>query len=291
MYSNFNRIKPSKPKIPLLFRFVRWIYPKLEQYTPSLAEALATGLFLRPLRTSIQPVAIELEKSAHQYKLTFGDKCVHAYKWGEGPYILFSHGWSSRAMQFHTIIKALLADGFSVIAFDHYGHGKSGGHTSNVILFSNAIAAFTEEEKIIGIVGHSLGAAGALLTVKKKVLKLKTVIIAPPVTRRAIIDTFMAKIKAKKDLLPIMDKYCLKHFGAPFEKFTAESFAEEIRPFPLLIIHDKKDRESPLSESEYLAEKMPFAKIVITEKLGHNRILHEAEVTRLISDFMSESLS
>ena len=41
--------------------------------------------------------------------------------------VLISHGYAEHSGRFHHYIRALAADGWRVVAFDHYGHGKSEG--------------------------------------------------------------------------------------------------------------------------------------------------------------------
>lgn len=151
----------------------------------------------------------------------------------------------------------------------------------------DAIIKIVGMENIQAIVSHSLGGAAAIWAEKQHKKHLKTVVIAPPVTAAEIMKTFMSKIRATNDILPAVDAYTLKKFGLPFRHYTLELLAEGIHEFPLLIFHDQNDRDSPLSESKLLKEKMPFAELQITQKLGHNRILHDPGVGQKILDFLS----
>jgi pimeloyl-ACP methyl ester carboxylesterase len=278
----------KKVKIPMLFRFIRWVVPKLEKLNPILVEKLSVAIFLRPFRMPVSQNAVEIESSAIQTKTIIDGNAIQTYKWGNGPYVLLVHGWSSCAMQFHTMIKHLLESGHSVLAFDAYGHGKSPGNKSTVLYIRDAVANLCKNNIVIGIVGHSLGSAGSILAIKENSFHIPTVIIAPNVTKEAIIKIFIDKIKAKQNLSTAFDNYCIKHYGAPFKEFTLERFSDDLHEFPLLIIHDEKDRESLLSESQYLSEKLKFSRLAVTKGLGHNRILHDSDTIKLMSEFIDE---
>jgi len=47
---------------------------------------------------------------------------------------------------------------------------------------------------------------------------------------------------------------------------------------PLLVLHDRDDREVRLEDVERLAELWPGATLELTESLGHRRILRDAGV-------------
>lgn len=276
--------KTKKVQIPFLFRFVRWFYPKLESFSPRMAEKFALFIFLRPLRIPEFPKAKDLFVRAELFRIE--DDSVQCYKWGSAPYTLLVHGWSSRAMQLHPIITALLNKNKGVISFDAYGHGKSSGNTSSMLKIRDSINTLSEQFEIDGIVAHSLGGASTLLAEKEKSYKRKTIVIAAPVSAEMITQTFMDKIKAKRDILPAFNKFCEKEFGIPFTDFTLSIISENIEEFPFMIIHDEKDRESPISEAEMLYSIMPFAKFIRTQRLGHNRILKDEKVLEEILGFL-----
>ena len=53
----------------------------------------------------------------------------------------------------------------------------------------------------------------------------------------------------------------------------------EVEPVPpLLVIHDRADKEVPCAEGEALAAAWPNGSLVTTVGLGHRRILHDQAV-------------
>ena len=67
---------------------------------------------------------IEILGQAQKETLRFYDFDIQLYTWKGGEKeILLIHGWEGQAGNFSDIIKALLADGFTVHAFDGPSHG------------------------------------------------------------------------------------------------------------------------------------------------------------------------
>ena len=54
-----------------------------------------------------------------------------------------------------------------------------------------------------------------------------------------------------------------------------------------LVMHDHDDPELPASEGEGLARVLPVAKVVLTEGLGHRRILRDSRVVGRAVDFIA----
>ena len=60
-------------------------------------------------------------------------------------------------------------------------------------------------------------------------------------------------------------------------KWSDYSLARSAREMtaPLLIIHDRDDRETYWSEGNALAQAWPGARLITTEGLGHRKVLRE----------------
>jgi non-heme chloroperoxidase len=80
---------------------------------------------------------------------------------GEGPTVLFVHGYTSRVLEWNVVWDALLARGFRVIAFDQRGHGRStlGSDGVGSEPMAADVAAVLEHFDIRDgiLVGHSMG--------------------------------------------------------------------------------------------------------------------------------------
>ena len=89
------------------------------------------------------------------------------YAWGEGPTILFVHGWTNHSGTWQSYIAQLVDSGYRVVAFDAPAHGQSSGSVLTPVRYMTVINAFIEN---IGmphaIVGHSYGAMCAVLSLR-----------------------------------------------------------------------------------------------------------------------------
>ena len=56
---------------------------------------------------------------------------------------------------------------------------------------------------------------------------------------------------------------------------------------PALVVHDRGDREVPFEHGETLARSWPGARLMVTEGLGHRRILRDPEVVRAVVEAVS----
>ena len=62
------------------------------------------------------------------------------------------------------------------------------------------------------------------------------------------------------------------------EEMQAFGIAPSMR-IPLLVIHDRDDKEVPFRIGREIAATWPGAELILTEGLGHQRILRDAGVT------------
>jgi pimeloyl-ACP methyl ester carboxylesterase len=60
---------------------------------------------------------------------------------------------------------------------------------------------------------------------------------------------------------------------------------------PVLVIHDRYDREVPWSDGLAIAQAWPRASFLSTSGLGHRRILRDGTVTARAAAFVSERLT
>jgi len=59
---------------------------------------------------------------------------------------------------------------------------------------------------------------------------------------------------------------------------------------PLLVIHDRQDREVPLEDGERVAREAADGRLLVTDGLGHRRILRDAAVAAEAVRFLAEGL-
>ncbi|USH04296.1 lysophospholipase [Grimontia kaedaensis] len=194
------------------------------------------------------------------------------YKLGSGPTWVLTHGWSGSSNQFFPLMEHIVEAGFTALAYDHPGHGKSEGKEGSIPAFLNALdGILNQQEKIEGVVAHSMGGA-TLLESEHPSLQGKPIILVAPVLKYW--DNLFGTIEASG--------YSMKLFKEVIASVGQEYNVriEDIDPFvklgkrqsPVVIVHDKGDRFAPFGVSKE-ATIYDHVTLVETEGLGHGRVL------------------
>lgn len=279
------RHSPSELRIKALrlgFRALRWL-------SPDLAQRGAERLFSSPRRHR-EPDA---ERTARQCGRTFhfvsNGLRLRGQAWGEGPAILCLHGWEGRGTQFHAFIEPLTEAGFSVLTFDQPGHGGSQGRRSGPLEWAQATRDLVAQVgPIHGLVAHSLGAAGAAIAMDHGVHVPRAVFLAPPAKPDPYYDNVLALLGFPASEHPAAFAAYAQRTGLPPERIRLHSLASRLAA-PMLVIHDRGDREVPWSDGEAIASAWPSANLLTTEGLGHRRILRDAAVIEAAVAFLRKA--
>jgi pimeloyl-ACP methyl ester carboxylesterase len=250
----------------------------------------AAKLFTTPIKHTIPKRELVMEQISTQKKLHIPtiNKTVVVYQYGQSnKKVLLVHGWSGRGTQLVKIADTLINTGYSTISFDAPAHGKSPG---NQTIMTDFIAAILEIEKQYGpfesAVGHSLGGMSILNAIKKG-MKLNTaIIIGSGDVIQDIIEDFIAKLQLKPNLATDLRLHFEKKYGEKMNDYSAYKAAKEIT-IPVLVIHDKDDPEVPVKAGQHIYDHLKNGKLLLTEGLGHRKILGDAEVIQRTVQFMS----
>jgi pimeloyl-ACP methyl ester carboxylesterase len=277
--SNTNQV----PKIIVLIG--RFLY----RISPILAEKFARKLFITPIKHKIPKREFQMEATSQQTKLFVPSikKEIVVYAYGNSSKkILLVHGWSGRGTQLVKIADAFIENEYSIISFDAPAHGKSGTKTTLMLEF---IESILEVEKAYGpfeyAVGHSLGGMSILNAIKKGLHVKKAVVIGSGNSVINIVNTFIEKISLPNDVAILMKNNFEKKYHFEMESFSAYVAAKEVK-IPVLVIHDTDDKDIPVSEAYHLAEHLTDKEILITNTLGHRKILGDSKVIHKIVEFL-----
>ena len=262
----------------------------LQAISPKLATLFAAKLFSTPLKHKIPKREWHMEQKSKQQKLWIPkiNKEIIVYHYGESKHkILLVHGWSGRGTQLVKIADELLQKGYEIISFDAPAHGKSGSKTT---LMPEFIASILEIEKQFGpfefAIGHSLGGMSILNAIKQGLKVKKAVIIGSGDVIKDILDSFVLKLKLKPEIASMLKAHFEKKFGEPMEKYSA-SFAAHSVEIPVLVIHDENDDEIAVNAAHNIHTNLKNGSILITEKLGHRKILGDKKVIESMLNFIS----
>ncbi|THF52638.1 alpha/beta hydrolase [Flavobacterium supellecticarium] len=286
-------MKENKPKhqqsleIPKVILFTARLFEKI---SPELATQFAMKLFTTPIRYKIPKREFEMDRNSQQELLEIPaiQKKVMLYQYGTGDKkVLLVHGWSGRGTQLVKIADEFLKMGYQVFSFDAPAHGKAPGKTSNMTEF---IAAILEIEKQYGpfeyAVGHSLGGMSVMNAIKQKLNVQKAIIIGSGDIVTDIISDFILKLGLKPEIGVRMKSKFEKKFGETMDSYSSYIAAKTVT-IPVLVIHDEIDDDVPVKAAFHIREHLKNGDLMITNGLGHRKILGDSKVIRRIVQFIS----
>lgn len=204
---------------------------------------------------------------------------VAAWRWGVGPTVLLVHGWEGRGSQLCAFVEPLVAAGLSVVAFDAPAHGASPGNRLYLTDLADVIIDVAEAVgPLHAIVAHSFGAAATLLAhARGGVDAPRNVMISPNTLIQDAVKRFARLVALDDADRTGLEHNLAVHTGIGIEALRIDRLIGQ-RDSALLVLHDREDREVPLAHGQALAAGWPNSTLVITEGLGHRRILRDPGV-------------
>ncbi len=280
----------SKPPVPIPFPFnlIPRVFPWLEKFATPLANRLTVLLFFSPLRFKTPKKEQEAAEQSKSVVLTVSGKKIQAYLWGEeGPTILMSHGWSGRGTQFRKFVQPFTEAGLRVLAFDGPAHGKSQGRQTHIVDFYDVISVLNQRfGPFKAMIGHSFGGVVNTYALINGVSTDKMIMISSPTIGQDVIDDAIKKMNGSPERGEYLKKYVIRKYNVDFDDLSILKMIEDVTDTPLLLIHDRNDKEVPLKHPNSLLAKYPKARLIETEGLGHIRILKSPQVVKYALDFI-----
>lgn len=265
-------------------RIGEFIYPK------GVAEFVKTRFFTPVTKKLTDDQQYWIDK-AQQFSIPFKNEHITAWKTGKGPSILFAHGWNGRGAQFNHFFGAAVEAGYSVIFFDAPAHGDSGGDMSNYLEFTAAIDTLLNHEiseDVCAIVGHSLGTSAAINQRSEKSHSLPMVLVAPPFyLMELLFASFQMHGVPKRTYLSLIWEL-EQAYQIPLDTKNPVDLINEIDN-KILIIHDQKDRTTPIGPSVEMADKYENIDLFSTEGFGHSLLLRQEVVVKKALDYIKEN--
>ncbi len=253
------------------------------------AAAYGIRLFETPLKHKMPKREFHMDKESKQHllKLPNSDKEIMAYHYGDSPKkVLLAHGWSGRGTQLVKFADALLEAGYSTVSFDAPAHGKAPGKTSNMVDFVEAIHLLEETYgPFDGAVGHSLGGMSLLYALRRGLSVHKLVTVGSGDIVTDIVDDFAKAISLRPEIAKLMVAKIEKRFGLKMNDFSASLSAKSVK-HPVLVIHDKDDLDVPVSSAHHIRQNLDDGTLMLTEGLGHRRILGTPKVIEAAVEFL-----
>ena len=272
-------------------KIILFIAKFLSVFSSKLTTLFAAKLFTTPIKHKIPKREHAMEHESAQKTITISEinKEIVVYEYGKSDKkILLVHGWSGRGTQLVKIADELLKNGFMTISFDAPAHGKSKGNSSIMIEF---IASILEIEKQYGpfefAIGHSLGGMSVLNAIKQSLKIKKAVIIGSGDIIQDIIDDFICKLRLNPEYGIKLRNHFEAKFGGKMDDYSAYKAAEKTE-IPVLIIHDKDDHDVSVKAAYNIQKHLKNSEIMITDSLGHRKILGNDDVIKKIIEFLKQ---
>src|SRR6266576_1692953 len=278
-------------------RLTRAAFGAVQRAAPDLAARWAERMFCSPPRRPISERMAAWLRDGQRFDVIVGSpprprpRRVTAWTWGErGPAVLLVHGWGSSGARFVDLGGALLAAGHRVITFDAPGHGASHGRLSSGPEFARAaIAVAAAVGPVSAVVGHSLGGFASALAMHRGLSARRAIFISPSANVNSYSAQFAALLGVTPPVMSTMRERLARRLDFSWSSMDVPAFAPSMRA-PLLVIHDRDDREVRWSDGAAIASAWPGAELVTTMGLGHHRIVSDAEVIANVVSFLRASL-
>ncbi|HXV93792.1 MAG TPA: alpha/beta fold hydrolase [Pseudonocardia sp.] len=272
---------------------VRSFWHVVDRAAPGIGARHATRLWF----TVPRPGPVEPVPGGRAFTVTVDGRRVAGRTWGDdtGPAVLLVHGWGGRGDQFGALVAPLVAAGHRVLAFDAPGHGGSapgrwGPRQATIPEFTAAIEAVVAEHgRPHAVVAHSLGAAAVGLALRGGLRPDALVLVSPLADAWRYLDGFAAVVGFGPRVRARVERRIVARVGLPWGAFDLRTVPRSAPVPPLLVVHDRRDREVAFRDGEEIAAAWPAAELIPTAGLGHRRILREPGVVDAIAGFVTAS--
>lgn len=275
------------PIAPAALTRVRRVLRFSERLHPALAAWLATRLFTSPRRHRPPEREAEVLREADPCAIRSGGRSLAGWSWGSGPTVLLVHGWEGRGAQLGAFVAPLVASGCRVVALDGPAHGRSPGRTLTLPDFATALL---DAEQALGgvhaVIAHSFGAASTSHALCRGLAPRRLAYVAGASGAEGALARFEAMLQPSPRVLARVRDGLERQTGVRLAEVETRALATRHAQPPLLLVHDAGDREVPIDESRAVAGLWRGAELVVTEGLGHRRILRDPEVVRRVVDFL-----
>ncbi len=274
--------------------FVRLGIQEMQQHVPGWVAWMLRSQFTRTNPVPVPRLGI-VERPQHQWEMRAEGGRLRGYSWGASLSIasrvaLVSHGWNSNAFRLYPLIESLRQQGFTVVALDHLGHGASTGRHASLPQFARSLRRVARSLPRLDLfVGHSMGGAAGALALSQGMSARAAVLLAPPADVRDYVRRFATAYGLSSEVAALLQEDLELREHVELDQLVPEVMAVGLK-IPALVVCDQHDREVPLEASRRYVENWAGAEWLVTEQLGHNRILHDPQVLSRIGEFVSQSL-
>ena len=266
--------------------FVRLGFRLLSAVAPRRAATLGARLWFAVPRPRISEDARRFLATGEPFETSVGGTPVAGWKWGRGDPVLLMHGWGGYAAQLQAFVEPLVRAGFQAVALDAPSHGMSGPSQlgpkhATLFDFADAMLAVSRQmPAIAGVIAHSGGCAAAAWALRQHPTwpVRQMVFIAPFGSPARYMNVFQHMVGLSDRAMRRFRADTERQFRFQWKDLEVVAIADVVKTPPLLVVHDKEDRETAWQDGADIAARWPNATLQTTTGLGHNRILRDNSV-------------
>lgn len=274
------------------------VFRQLER-TPAVGGWLAERLWFR---LPVAPPAAERERrtppGGEPFETAWSGGVVRGRVYGDWgqPTAYLVHGWGGWWQQLSAHVQPLLDRGLCVVAFDAPSHGGSdpgrfGGRSTTFVEMGEALAAVAADfGRPAVVVAHSAGAMATLLAIDAGLDVEALALLAPPFSVEPIQRFVATSLGVGPRSERVMRARTERRVGLPMRALDLVDLASRQRSLPrLLVVHDRHDREAPFTGAVDLVTAWHGARLVLTERLGHHRVMWHPDVVARVAALGGEA--
>jgi pimeloyl-ACP methyl ester carboxylesterase len=271
---------------------VRLALSTLDAVSPKLSGRLVYALMFYAGRRRLSTAEKEGLRRARRRGFVQDGLEIPVYEWGERgrPAVLAVHGYEGAGAHFLPLVERCLAAGLRVVSFDAPGHGLAPGTGTNLVqMFQIGQRILAEHGPFCAIVGHSIGAMATTQLALDAPSSIRQVaLVAGVFESSTFLRSFQEMTGASDAAMGEAIRRTERTLNITWGAFEPPVLAPKQR-IPALVIHDRDDKEVPPGEAARYASAGPPATVVMTDGLGHRRILRDrAVIERIVESIVGE---
>lgn len=271
---------------------IRFIARNLERISPRMSTLFSAYLFTTPIDFKRPQRETYMYESSQKKRLPIPSiqKEIEVLSYGYSPKkVLLVHGWAGRSTQLFAFADKLLEKGYMVVSFDGPGHGQSTGKKSNLIDFLETVKEIRQAYgPFEAAIGHSFGAI-CNLNAAARFLDIKTLVTVGSADKVSkIMERFGNNLTLSSKGGERLQHYAEKKWGVKVDDYASSKAASELT-IPVLVIHDTSDGDVPVSCAFQIRQNLQNGQLLVTEGLGHTKILRNSTVVNRAVSFIIEN--
>jgi pimeloyl-ACP methyl ester carboxylesterase len=260
-------------------------FGSLAALAPDLSAFCAEMLFRRPPRHATLAREKHAMESGELDFVPFGGERLATWTFGQGPPVLTMHGWGGHAGRLSRFFAPLVESGFSVVAAEAPGHGRSSGSFASLPDFIGAVEAILQARgPFAGAIGHSAGSAALAHAIRRGAPIERAVLLSPPANPEYYAARFASHLGIPDAICEAMKRRLEARYGIGLSDLRlTEPVETDTR---ILVIHDRHDASVPWREGFAITAAFSGARLVSTRGLGHHKILRDPTVVATALKFL-----